>query len=546
MIFLIKFVPVIGFALSLVIPKKNETAISWIAFGTVAIHLCAFIMFFVTWISHGHHVVEAKDFVLYQSENYSFFLDFYFDEISAVYLLVGSILTFLVTIYSRYYLHREPGYKRFFNTMLFFYLGYNLETLFIGWEILGISSFLLIAFYRNRYLPVKNAIKVFSLYRVADVGLLMAMWLSHHLWNENITFLKLENYDLVHHQLQTHSWLGVAISVMILVAAAVKSAQLPFSSWLPRAMEGPTPSSAIFYGSLSVHMGAFLLLRTFPFWEHQISVRILIGTLGLMTSIIATGVARVQSSVKSQIAYSSISQIGIIFIEVAAGFEMLALIHFASNAFLRTYQLLVSPSVVTYLIREQFYEYKPRVLTVEDSFPKRLEYSLYMLCLKEWNLDSSLNRLLWRPLKRIGSNFRFLNLRIVLSIAIPVYLFGIAYSFLNGNPTPLSHDYFPVAFSLFGIVLVLRAFVERKDPLLSWVLILFNHFAVALAISFNEHITLDHVLLYLSGILFSGVLGIICINWLKMSNGGLDMPRACRVSDHTNFSGRGSHLESYP
>ncbi|MDZ7649119.1 MAG: proton-conducting transporter membrane subunit [Cytophagales bacterium] len=86
---------------------------------------------------------------------------------------------------------------------------------------------------------------------------------------------------LVHEHLQTHSWIGIFISLMILISAAAKSAQLPFSTWLPRAMEGPTPSSAIFYGSLSVHIGVFILLRTFPFWEHQLSVRILIGLLGI-------------------------------------------------------------------------------------------------------------------------------------------------------------------------------------------------------------------------------------------------------------------------
>src|SRR6185295_9302897 len=97
--------------------------------------------------------------------------------------------------------------------------------------------------------------------------------------------------------------------------------------------------------------------RTYPFWEYQLSVRIFIGLLGLATAVVSTLIARVQSSVKSQIAYASISQIGLIFIEVAAGLETLAMFHFAGNAFLRTYQLLVSPSVVTYLIREQFYNF---------------------------------------------------------------------------------------------------------------------------------------------------------------------------------------------
>ncbi|MDH4461040.1 MAG: proton-conducting transporter membrane subunit, partial [Flectobacillus sp.] len=258
------FLPLIGFFISLLIPDKKETAISAAAFLTVGIHLVAAIAFIAVWFLQGGQVLNQKDLSLFQDFGYDFFIDLYFDGITATYLFVGAFLTFIVTVYSRYYLHREDGYKRFFNTVLFFYFGYNivifsgnLETLFIGWEVLGISSFLLIAFYRNRYLPVKNAVKVFSVYRIADVGLILAMWMSHHLWHENITFLKLNNAELVHEHLQNHSWIGVFISMMILISAAAKSAQLPFSSWLPRAMEGPTPSSAIFYGSLSVHFGVF-------------------------------------------------------------------------------------------------------------------------------------------------------------------------------------------------------------------------------------------------------------------------------------------------
>src|SRR6185295_417146 len=172
------------------IPEKNEDFLSTVSFGAVGINLNAFVLFLVYWLINGSPILDHKYISLYQAGDYDFFIDFYFDKITAVYLLVGALLTFLVTIYSRYYLHREVGYKRFFNTILFFYLGYtvvifsgNLETLFVGWEILGISSFLLIAFYRERYLPVKNAVKVYSIYRVGDVGLILAMWMSHHLWH---------------------------------------------------------------------------------------------------------------------------------------------------------------------------------------------------------------------------------------------------------------------------------------------------------------------------------------------------------------------------
>ncbi len=523
-------IPFLGFVISLLIPKEREMILSRVAFTSVGIHFISFQFFLIYWFWNGHPVLNLKEIVLFKTNGYEFLVDFYFDGITAVYLFVGSLLTFLVTTYSRYYLHRETGYKRFFNTILFFYFGYtitifagNFETLFIGWEILGISSFLLIAFYRDRYLPVKNAVKVFSIYRIGDVGLILAMWMSHHLWHENITFLKLSNYELVNDQLLTHSWSGIFISVMILISAMAKSAQLPFSSWLPRAMEGPTPSSAIFYGSLSVHMGVFLLLRTFPFWEHQLSVRILIAVIGLLTSFMATGMARVQSSIKSQIAYASIAQIGFIFIEVAAGLWWLALFHFAGNAFLRTYQLLVSPSVVTYQIREQFYNFVPRKATVEDSLPKKIEYSIYMLCLKEWNLDAFMYKYLWNPIKWAGKKLGYLTTERVLTFFIPVYILGIVLLYFENLVPTWLHQQLPEIFSLFGLVMVLKAFTERTHARMSWILVMLNHFWVALSISFNEHFEYSHTILYLSGIFVFGLLGYFCLRRLKLLEGTIDL-----------------------
>lgn len=525
-------IPLAGFLASLVVPAKNEKAISWIAWTTVGIHMLCFFLLLAQWLVSGTHTLNLKDLVIFKSDNYEFFIEFTFDKISAVYLGVGAILTFLVTIYSRIYLHREAGYKRFFNTILFFYIGYNLivisgnlETLFIGWEVLGIASFLLIAFYRDRYLPVKNAVKVFSIYRIGDVGLILAMWMSHHLWHENITFEKLGNYDLVHAQLQEHTAIGVFISLMILVSAAAKSAQLPFSSWLPRAMEGPTPSSAIFYGSLSVHIGVFILMRTYHFWEHQTSLRFLIGAMGLVTSLATAGIARVQSSVKSQIAYASIAQIGIIFIELAFGWINLALLHFAGNAFLRTYQLLVSPSVVSYLIREQFYNYVPREHTLEDSFPKRIEYSLYIFFLKECNLDSFMYRFLWNPLKWAGKKVSFLFSNKMLVVFIGLYGAGIVLRFFEKSIAPSVHPVLPGVFAGIGLLMVLKAFTERKNVLLSWGLVLMNHFWIALAVSFNEHFTSDHTVLYLSGIVVFGLVGFACLLWLKSIEREIDLDR---------------------
>ncbi|MCU0444723.1 MAG: hypothetical protein MUE85_07375 [Microscillaceae bacterium] len=525
-------IPLFGFLICSVLPSKNERLISWLSFGIVGLHMHSALVFVIVWIIQGHPRLDLKELVFLRTSHYEFFIDLFFDKVTAVYLLVGSFLTFLITIYSRYYMHREVGYRRFFVTILFFYTGYNtiifsgnLETLFIGWEVLGISSFLLIAFYRDRYLPVKNALKVFSIYRVGDVGLLLAMWASHHLFAANITFAKLANNELVNEHLQNHTWIGVFISSMILLTAASKSAQLPFSSWLPRAMEGPTPSSAIFYGSLSVHLGAFLLLRTAPFWQHQISVQIFIIVLGLFTSLVATGIARVQSSVKSQIAYSSISQIGLIFIEIALGFKDLALYHFAGNAFLRTYQLLASPSAVAYLIREQFYNFKPHKPTIEDSWPKKVEYSLYILCLKEWNLDFIMFRYFWSPLKWIGKLFDFINIRNVFFYFTPFFALGLLLLSLDAYISEDLEHYLPIPFALIGLIMVLKAFTERMSVRVSILMVMMNHFWIALAVSFNENFDYTETLVYLSGIVVSGAVGLVCMYWLKRHEANLNLDR---------------------
>ncbi|HAC24775.1 MAG TPA: hypothetical protein DCE81_07640, partial [Cytophagales bacterium] len=375
----------------------------------------------------------------------------------------------------------------------------------------------------DRYLPVKNAVKVFSIYRVGDVGLLLAMWLLHHFWHENITFEALENVESVSKHLENHHWSGIFISLMFLISAAAKSAQLPFSSWLPRAMEGPTPSTAIFYGSLSVHIGVFIMLRTFPFWEHQTLVRIIIGVMGLTTSVVATGIARVQSSVKSQIAYSSIAQIGLIFIEVAAGLEALALIHFAGNAFLRTYQLLVSPSVVSYLIREQFYNFKPRQHTVEDSLPKRLEYSFYILCLKEWNLDAFLYRYFWSPIKWAGRKLNFLATHRILFFFVPLYLVGLYSVYHKEIVPPGLVSALPYIFSTIGLVLVLKSFTERIHARISWLMVVMNHFWVALAVAFNENFTFTEIHIYLSGVAVFGLVGYYILYQIKQQEGTINL-----------------------
>ncbi|MEP2025878.1 MAG: proton-conducting transporter membrane subunit [Reichenbachiella sp.] len=523
-------IPFVGFVLTTLPFVKKEKTLSSISFVAIGIQHLLTIGFTIYWVLTGCKPINIKEIVLYQSSNYEFFIDLYFDRLTMVYLLVGSLLTFLIKNYSRVYLHRESGFKRFFSTILFFYTGFcvvilsgNFETFFIGWEIVGISSFLLIAYYRDRYLPVRNAFKVFSLYRLGDVCVILAMWMSHHLWHHNVTFLEINNLELVHHAQEGHGFMVVFICIMLIVAASVKSAQFPFTSWLPRAMEGPTPSSAIFYGSLSVHIGAFLLLRTFPFWESQPLVRILVGSIGALTSIVGTYSAQVQSSVKSQIAFGSAAQIGLIFIEISLGLEVLAMIHIASNAFLRTYQLLVSPSIVTYLIRDQLYKSLPHRNANSNDLLAKIRNSIYVLSIKEWNMDTNMFHFLWQPIKKAGKLVRIFSYRWIQYSLIVIY--GLGW-YLYNNQDILNEGwflYFPITFSIIGLATVTLSLIERHKILLTWILIVSNHFWIALAVSYNEHFSMSHNIIYLSGVFFSGILGVWILYAMKKSEPELSL-----------------------
>lgn len=516
-------IPLLGYISTLLIKPSNEKALALASISTMALQLLSLISFILLFLIKQIKFINLNDFTVYSGHGYQFYIDLFFDYITAVYALVGGILGLLITLFSRRYLHRESGYKRFFNTLLFFYLGYNVaifagnfETLFIGWEVLGISSFLLIAFYRERYLPVKNALKVFFLYRIGDVGMILAMWLSHHLWHENISFARLQNLEIVHHQISNHSTEGVAVAMLLLIAAMVKSAAWPFSSWLPRAMEGPTPSSAIFYGSLSVHLGVFVLLRTYPLYEFQKSVLIIIGIIGFLTSVIGYQISRVQSSIKSQIAYGSISQIGLIFIEIALGWHVFALIHVAGNAFLRTYQLLISPSVAVYSIRRQQY------LTVSDDFDSnqkinRIKSSLLVLGLKEFNMEEIQYRMLWRPLKKLGKIAGSISYQWIFVFLL--VCLGVS-SFIRYINLPEETS---ILFGFISVLLVLKAFSEYTKIKSAWGAIFFSHLSVVLALNIlHPGLFLDSFL-YLSGALISSILGYWVINKLKNSNESLDL-----------------------
>ncbi len=517
------FLPFAGFIVSLFFNNTQEQLISRLSFICVGLQLIGITLFNIYWLWQQSPVINLKHFVFFKEDTIEIFLSFYFDKTTAVFSFLGALVTFLVLIFSKYYLHRDAGYKRFFNTILLFFFAFNLtvfagnfETLFIGWEFLGITSFLLIAFYRDRYLPVKNALKTISLYRLGDICLILALWTSHHIWNENITFLKLDNLELVASHITEHYNSVIFLLAMIVIAATIKSAQYPFSSWLPRAMEGPTTSSAVFYGSLAVHLGVFLLLRTYHYWDNVLPVKIAIITIGALTAIIATLIARVQSTVKTQIAYSSVAQIGLMFIEVALGWHVLTLIHVVGNSLLRTYQLLVSPSVLGYMIHDQFFNFVPSKQISSNSFLSKIKNSFYLYSLKEWNMDTYLKKILWNPFKFIGNCFSFLSNKVSLIICGLVFIGGVLLFYFDNHIPKKIDEFLHLFFAFVGMILILLSFVEKRSALKAWILIILSQLYVVLSVALlNDKYEYTEILLYMFSLLIAAFIGILFLLKLK-------------------------------
>jgi NAD(P)H-quinone oxidoreductase subunit 5 len=203
-----------------------------------------------------------------------------------------------------------------------------------------------VAYFQERPSPVRNGLRVWSVYRISDAALLLAAVALHHLHGAGDFDALMGVGSWPDRQASLTEQQALIVGLLLLFAAAGKSALIPFCGWLPRAMEGPTPSSAIFYGSLSVHLGAFLLLRVSPILELSVWLSGAVVALGLSTAILAALIGRSQTDIKNALSFASLTQVGLIVAEIGLGFRYLPLIHILGHAFLRTLQFLRAPTLL--------------------------------------------------------------------------------------------------------------------------------------------------------------------------------------------------------
>lgn len=327
-------------------------------------------------------------------------INFVIDGLSLSYATLVALIGVVALRFSRHYLHREPGFHRFFIFMSLFLAGMQLVVLsgnavlsFVGWELAGISSYLLIGYAYDRPVATDNALRVFITNRIGDAGFILSISLAAW-WLGTIEWSGLANWAE-----DPNAFEKVTARLILfgfLLAAVIKSAQLPFAAWISRALEGPTPSSAIFYGAVMVHAGVYLVIRLEPVLLHVPGVMVALAITGALTALYGWLVGLAQTDVKSSLIFATTTQVGLMFFACGLGWFELAAWHMGLHTLWRAYQFLLAPA------------YMHLVSSKARPAPGWLagRQWLYTAVLQRFWLDQLATAALVRPTRAIGRDMR--------------------------------------------------------------------------------------------------------------------------------------------
>jgi NADH-quinone oxidoreductase subunit L len=289
---------------------------------------------------------------------------FLVDPLSAVMMLVVTFVGFLIHVYSIGYMHGDPGYARFFTylnlfmtSMLVLVLANNYLLMFLGWEGVGLCSYLLIGFWYQKKSAADAGKKAFVVNRIGDAGFLLGLFL---IWRTFGSLAYSEIFPVagqVREILERDSVFGLSLvtwmTLLLFVGATGKSAQLPLYVWLPDAMEGPTPVSALIHAATMVTAGVYMVARSSALFNLAPFSMTTVAVVGAVTAVFAASIALVQNDIKRVVAYSTISQLGYMFLGCGVGAYASAIFHLATHAFFKALLFLGSGSVIHALGGEQ-------------------------------------------------------------------------------------------------------------------------------------------------------------------------------------------------
>ncbi|MCC7478869.1 NADH-quinone oxidoreductase subunit L [bacterium] len=282
------------------------------------------------------------------------------DPLSTTMMLLITGVGFLIHLYSTGYMSHDKGYSRFFvylnlfiAMMLILVLGNNLALMFVGWEGVGLCSYLLIGFWYQDMYNAKCGMKAFVVNRIGDFGVLLGAFILF--WNFNtLSFTELfGNFSSVMNSATIESWVPLAAALLLFLGATGKSAQLPLHIWLPDAMAGPTPVSALIHAATMVTAGVYMVCRLNPVFTAAPTAGFIIACVGAATAFIAATIALTQNDIKKVLAYSTVSQLGFMFLACGVGAYWVAMFHVLTHAFFKACLFLGSGSVIHAMHEEQ-------------------------------------------------------------------------------------------------------------------------------------------------------------------------------------------------
>jgi NADH-quinone oxidoreductase subunit L len=288
--------------------------------------------------------------------DFSFDIAFYFDRLSAIMTLIVTGVGTAIHVYSTGYMHDDKSYGRFFaylNLFLFFMLllvlGRSMLVLFVGWEGVGLASYLLIGFWFDDLANARAGKKAFITNRIGDAGFLVGMFLLQH----TLGTLDMDVLNAAFMSPTLPAVSATLVGLMLFIGATGKSAQIPLYVWLPDAMAGPTPVSALIHAATMVTAGVYLVARMSGVYMHAPEASHLMAVIGVLTALFAATIALVQTDIKKVLAYSTISQLGFMFLALGVGAYGVAIFHVVTHAFFKACLFLGAGSVIHAMSGEQ-------------------------------------------------------------------------------------------------------------------------------------------------------------------------------------------------
>src|SRR5215467_3032328 len=353
-LWLIPLLPFTGFLINGIFGRRfSKSLVNTVAIGSVVLSF-AWVLKTIAGMGDLNSSVTEHYFTWIQSGALNIGCDFFVDRLTIVMLLVVTGIGSLIHIYSTGYMAHEGGYYRFFsylNLFMFFMLvlvlAANYLLLFVGWEGVGLCSYLLIGFYFDKKFATDAGNKAFIVNRIGDFGFSLAMFYIFK------TFGSLDFATVFQKAPGASEATLTLIGLLLMVGAAGKSAQLPLYVWLPDAMAGPTPVSALIHAATMVTAGVYMTARSWPIYTHAPAAMEVIAVIGVATAFFAATIGLAQNDIKKVFAYSTVSQLGYMFVGVGCGAFSAGIYHLMTHAFFKALLFLGSGSVIHALSGEQ-------------------------------------------------------------------------------------------------------------------------------------------------------------------------------------------------